>query len=58
MGSTDKHQQSNKTNNVISENLKEDQINEVRKEVLNKSNYYRQKHELSPFTLDDEVSIQ
>lgn len=60
MGSTNQqqNQQSKKPNIETSENLKEDQINEIRKDVLKKSNYYRQKHKLTPLTLDNQVSIQ
>jgi len=36
--------------------VSEDEANEIRNQVLQKSNSYRQKHELEPFTLDDQVS--
>jgi len=35
--------------------LSEDEANEIRNQVLQKSNFYREKYELEPFTLDDQV---
>lgn len=36
--------------------VSEDEANEIRNQVLQKSNSYRQKHELEPFTLDDQLN--
>jgi len=38
--------------------LSEDEANEIRNQVLQKSNLYREKYNLKPFTLDDQVSEQ
>lgn len=38
--------------------LSEDEANEIRNQVLQKSNLYREKYQLEPFTLDDQVSGQ
>lgn len=44
------------SNNSASKGLSKDQINDIRKQVLEQSNVYRQKHGLPIFTIDDEVS--
>lgn len=52
-------QQNKPTNRPVSSassNLSEEQISEIRNKVLERSNYYRQKHDLPEFTIDDEVS--
>ncbi|XP_025204255.1 putative uncharacterized protein DDB_G0286901 [Melanaphis sacchari] len=36
--------------------LSEDEANEIRNKVLQKSNLYRKKHNLIPFTLDDQIN--
>jgi len=36
--------------------LSEDEANKIRNKVLQKSNLYREKYNLAPFTLDDQVS--
>lgn len=36
--------------------LSEDEANKIRNDVLQKSNFYRNKFQLKPFTLDDQVS--
>jgi len=36
--------------------VSEDEANEIRNDVLQKSNFYRNKFDLKPFTLDDQVS--
>jgi len=38
--------------------LSEDEADEIRNQVLQKSNLYREKYNLEPFTLDDQVSGQ
>ncbi len=35
--------------------VSEDEANEIRNDVLQKSNFYRNKFDLEPFTLDDQV---
>ncbi|XP_060867483.1 putative uncharacterized protein DDB_G0282499 [Metopolophium dirhodum] len=36
--------------------VSEDEVNEIRNQVLQKSNLYREKYELEPFTLDDQLN--
>lgn len=38
--------------------LSKNEANKIRNQVLQKSNLYREKHNLDPFTLDDQVSEQ